>query len=68
MTQLDSKTLSALRTILDDVCSHLPLSAISARTLVASRILDRAQTGHQTFDELKQVGLEALRTAPTLWR
>jgi hypothetical protein len=32
MTQLDSKTLSALRAVLDDVCGHLPLSSISART------------------------------------
>jgi hypothetical protein len=68
MTQLDSKTLSALRAVLDDVCGHLPLSSISARTFVASSILERAQTGDQTFDELKQAGLEALRVAPTMWR
>jgi hypothetical protein len=68
MAQLDSKTVSALRTVLDDVCSHLPLSSISARTFVASRILERAKTGDQTFDELKQAGLEALRVAPTMGR
>jgi hypothetical protein len=35
---------------------------------VASRILQRAKTGDQTFDELKQAGLEAPRVAPTMWR
>jgi hypothetical protein len=68
MAQLDSKTVSALRTVLDDVCGHLPVSSITARTFVASRILECAKTGEQTFEELRQAGLEALRVAPTKWR
>jgi hypothetical protein len=68
MTQLDSKIISALRTVLDDVCSHLPLNSTAARTFVASKILERARGGEPTYDDLKEAGLEALRIAPTTWR
>jgi hypothetical protein len=68
MTQLDSKIISALRTVLDDVCGHLPLTSTSARTLVASRMLECAHSGGQTYDDLKEAGIEALRRAPTMWR
>jgi hypothetical protein len=61
MTQLDSTVISALRTVLDDVCSHLPLSSVSLRTEVASRILQCAHGGEQTYDELREAGLQALR-------
>jgi hypothetical protein len=66
--QLDSKIISALRTVLDDVCGHLPVSSTAARTLVASRILERAHSGEQTYDDLREAGVEALKTAPTMWR
>jgi len=68
MAQLDSRTVSALRIILDDVCGHLPLNSITARTFVASRILEHAKTGEQSFDELRQAGIEALRVVPSMWR
>jgi len=68
MTQLDSKIISALQTVLNDVCSHLPANSTSARTLVASRILESAHSGQQTYEELREVGLQALKTAPTMWR
>jgi hypothetical protein len=68
MTQLDSTVISAMRTVLDDVCSHLPLSSTSIRTDVASRILQCAHGGEQTYDELKQAGLRALKAAPVNWR
>jgi hypothetical protein len=65
MTQLDSTVISALRTVLDDVCSHLPLSSVSLRTDIASRILQCAHGGEQTYDELREAGLQALRAAPS---
>jgi hypothetical protein len=68
MTQLDSQIISALRTVLEDVCGHLPLNSTTARTYVASKILECAHCGQQTYDELKEAGQVALRTAPTRWR
>jgi hypothetical protein len=68
MTQLDSTVISALRTVLDDVCSHLPLSSVSLRTDVACRILQCAHGGERTYDQLKEAGLQALKVAPSKWR
>jgi urease gamma subunit len=68
MTQLDSKTISALRTILEDVCGHLPANSTTARTFVASQMLECARRGEQTYEELRKAGREALKTAPTMWR
>jgi hypothetical protein len=60
MTQLDGKTISALRTVLNDVCSHLPASSIAARTFVASKILECAHRGEQTYDGLLEAGRRAV--------
>ena len=68
MTQLDIRTISALRTVLEDVCCDLPVSSTSARTFVASRILECARGGEQTYDALKDAGHQALKAAPTMWR
>ena len=68
MTQLDSETLSAMRTVLDDVCSHLPANSTTARTFVASQILACARSGEHTYDGLKEAAREALKAAPTMWR
>lgn len=68
MTHLDSIVISALRNVLDDVCSHLPLSSITTRTEVASRILECARGGGHTYDELKTAAEAALNAAPTMWR
>jgi hypothetical protein len=68
MAQLDSQIIFALRTVLEDVCGHLPLGSTTARTLVASKILECAHGGQQTYDELKEAGQVALKAAPTMWR
>jgi hypothetical protein len=68
MKQLDSKTISALRTVLEDVCSHLPANSTTARTFATSQILECARRGEQTYDDLREAGREALKTAPTMWR
>ncbi len=59
MSQLDSKTISAMRIILEDVCGHLPANSTAARTFVASRILECAHRGERTYDGL----LDAARRA-----
>jgi urease gamma subunit len=68
MTQLDNQIISALRTVLEDVCGHLPLSSTTARTFVASKILECARDGQQTYEDLKEAGQMALKSAPTMWR
>jgi hypothetical protein len=68
MTHLDSNIISLLRAVLDDVCRHLPASSVMARTLVASTILEAARSGQQTYDHLKEAGLQALKSAPTMWQ
>ena len=60
MTQLDANTISALRSVLDEVCSHLPPDSNSLRTLVASKILECARAGEQTYDDLRQAAFESL--------
>jgi hypothetical protein len=68
IVHLDSNIISALRTVLDDFCGHLPASSVTARTLVASTILEAARSGQQTYDDLKEAGLQTLKSAPTMWR
>jgi hypothetical protein len=68
MSQLDSETISALRAVLEEVCGHLPLSSTTTRTVVASKILEQARGGDQRLDELRKAGLDALKSAPSMWR
>ena len=48
--------------------ADLPRSETGTRAHVASKILDAAKRGEITADRLRQVGIEALRSAPTMWR
>jgi hypothetical protein len=68
MTQLDSQIISSLRDVPDDVRGHLPFNSTTARTLVASSILQRADAGEQTCDGLREAAEAALKRAPTMWR
>jgi len=60
MKQFDSNTVTAMRTALDEVCRHVPLSATSARTIVATRILQRASEGEACYDDFRDVGRRAI--------
>ena len=60
MTPLDANTISALRSVFEEVCGHLPPDSNSLRALVASKILECAHAGEQTYDDLRQAGLDAL--------
>ncbi|WGD54144.1 hypothetical protein QA641_09740 [Bradyrhizobium sp. CB1650] len=64
----DPATTALLRAVLDEVCEKVSRSETSARTHVASRILEAATRGEASPDSLKQVGREALSEAPTMWR
>jgi hypothetical protein len=48
----DSKTIAEMRTVLDEVCRHLPASTTETKTFVATRILECATRGEITHDAL----------------
>ena len=62
----DSETTALLRAVLDEVCESVSRHETSARTHVASMILEVASKGETSVDGLKQIGRSALREAPIL--
>jgi hypothetical protein len=56
MNQFDSKTIVIMRSVLEEVCSHLPASSTSARSFVASQILKCASSGEETYEGLLAAG------------
>ena len=56
MKKFDAATVVAMRSALQEVCSHLPAKSTAARTFVASRILECASKGNQTHDLLLDAG------------
>jgi hypothetical protein len=60
MTQLDSKIISSLRTVLEDVCGHLPATSVTARIFVAGKILECAHQGERTYDGLLHAARRAV--------
>lgn len=61
----DTATTALLRAVLDEVCETVSRHETSARTHVASKILEAAIRGERSLDSLRQVGHEALSEAPT---
>jgi hypothetical protein len=59
MNQFDPTTINAMRTVLDEVCSHVPAASVEARTYVASRILECASRGDRTYQGLLSAGRRA---------
>ncbi len=64
----DSETTALLRAVLDELCGDLPQFETSARTRVASKILETAMKDGWSLDDLKEAGRKALESAPTMWR
>ena len=60
MSKFDADTVAAMRSALQEVCSHLPAKSTAARTFVASRILECASKGSQTPDLLLDAGRRAV--------
>ena len=60
MSKFDADTVAAMRSALQEVCSHLPARSTAARTFVASRILECASKGNQTHDLLLDAGRRAV--------
>ena len=63
----DAETRALLRTLLDQVCEQVDEYQTVTRAHVAAQIL--AAAGRETsFEEIREVGREALKTVPTMWR
>jgi len=60
----DSETTALLRAVLDEVCESVSRYETSARTHVASMILEAASKGETSVQGLKRIGVNALREAP----
>jgi hypothetical protein len=64
----DSDTAALLRAVIDELCADLPQCEPSARTRVASKILEIATGDGWSVEELKEAGRKALHSTPTMWR
>nr|WP_082885241.1 hypothetical protein [Bradyrhizobium stylosanthis] len=62
----DIDTTRLLRAVLEEVCESVSRREIGARTLVASRLLEAATSGHTSLDELRQAGSMALAEASVM--
>lgn len=56
-----------LHAVLDQVCENVCRYETTARTHVASKILEAATRGETAMPNLNQVGRRALSEAPTMW-
>lgn len=65
---VNAETAALLRAVLDEVCENVSKYDTSARTHVASKILEAATRGGMSVEELKRAGTSALIGAPTMWR
>jgi hypothetical protein len=50
MNKFDTRTVELMRSVLEEVCSHIPAGATEARTFVAAKILECARGGNQGRD------------------
>ncbi len=60
MKTFDRETIEAMRTVLEEVCSHIPADSTSARSFIASRILECAGTGEHSYGGLLSAGRRAV--------
>ncbi|MCA1365026.1 hypothetical protein I6F14_32660 [Bradyrhizobium sp. IC3069] len=64
----DTATTALLRAVLDEVCESVSQREISARTHVASKILEQHLVAKFSREGLRQVGRQTWSRAPTMWR
>jgi hypothetical protein len=60
MNKFDTRTVELMRSVLEEVCSHIPAGATEARTFVAAKILECARRGNQGRDHLLETGRRAV--------
>lgn len=64
----DAVMTARLRAVLEEVCESVSRREISARTHVASKLLEAATRGRTSLDDLRQAGSRALSEALALRR
>jgi hypothetical protein len=52
MNQFGGTTVSTMRTVLEEVCVHIPQNSTSARVFIASQILKCATAGEESYEGL----------------
>ena len=60
MSKFDPETVAAMRSVLEEVCSHIPARSTAARSFVAAKILECASNGNQSHDLLLDAGRRAV--------
>ncbi len=60
MNQFDSKTIGTMKSVLEEVCSHIPPNSDSARSFIAAQILKCASSGEETYEGLLAAGRRAV--------
>jgi hypothetical protein len=63
-----TETATRLRSVLDEVCGEVGRYENGTRAHVAAKLLEASACGEQTIEYLKQIGREALKGVPTMWR
>jgi hypothetical protein len=64
----DPETATLLRSVLDELCAHVHQFDKGTKVDVASKLLEAVKQGRSTADELREIGQQALRQTPTMWR
>ena len=60
---LDNETIACLRLVLSEVCTGLSPYNSEVRTRIASRMLDAANRGDTTVEQLREIAWATLREA-----
>jgi hypothetical protein len=60
MNTFDGDTIRTMRAVFDEVCGHVPRNSNSARTFIASRNLECASKGENSYEGLLAAGRRAV--------
>jgi hypothetical protein len=64
----DADTRAVLRALIEEICNKAGQYENAARSQVTAKILAAAGKEALTLDELREVGEDALKSTPTMWR
>jgi hypothetical protein len=64
----DPETATLLRSVLDELYAKVHHFDGGTKVNLASKLLEAVKQGRSTPDELREVGQQALRQTPTMWR
>jgi len=60
MNKFDPKTTAAMRSVFEEVCSHIPVNSTEARSFIATKIVECASKGQQSPELLLDAGRRAV--------